>query len=277
MRSPIKNYSVLYPVTLLGAAVLLFTATAAHAQTNLVADGSFESTPIGQNQFTPAWPLVSGSDGNSDYGVATAGGGHELAEQGTNYAYFRGHPTDNSQDCLGIYVNLTVGALYHISYWEGTDGPLTNGAAMWAQIGADYGLSSSDVPLPPFFPHSATALSYQEFSTNWMANSANPILSFHGVNATNGLAVTNGILLDNVSMVLAYPPLKATAPNPGSLVFNWPFTNSPNSPYRLQSSTNLLSTNWTTLASVPVNVGTNNQITLTIPTNSALFYRLTLP
>jgi hypothetical protein len=274
-----KNYSVKYLVTTLGAtvsaAVSLFvlTAMAAQAQTNLVVNGSFEMGPDGQNQFT-AWPLVAGSDGNSDYGVATATGGYEMAEQGTNYAYFRGHPTDNSQDCLGQYVNLTVGALYHISYWEGTDGPLTNGAAMWAQIGADYGLSSSDVPLPPFFPHSATALPYQEFSTNWIANSDNPILSFHGVNATNGLAVTNSILLDNVSMVLTYPPLKPAYSKPDSLVFTWPFTNSP---YRLQSSTSLLSANWTTLTNVPVNVGSNNQITLTLPTNGALFYRLTLP
>jgi hypothetical protein len=203
VRIPMKNYLVRYLVTTFGAAVSLFVLTAmvARAQTNLVADGSFESTPIGQNQFTTAWSLVAGADNNSDYGVATATGGHEIAEQGTNFAYFRGHPTDDSQDCLGQYVNLTVGALYHISYWMGTDGPLTNGAAMWAQIGASYGLSSSDVPLPPFFPHSATALPYQEFSTNWIANSGNPILSFHGINATNGLDVTNSILLDNVSMV----------------------------------------------------------------------------
>ena len=272
-----KHYFFKYLVTTLGATVSLFVLTTmvAQAQTNLVADGSFESTPIGEYQFTSAWSLVAGSDGNSDYGVATATGGYELAEQGTNYAYFRGHPTDNSQDCLGQYVTLTVGALYHISYWEGTDGPLTNGAAMWAQIGADYGLSSSDVPLPPFFPHSATALPYQEFSTNWIANSDNPILSFHGVNATNGLAVTNSILLDNVSMVLAYPPLTPAYSKPNSLVFTWPFINSP---YRLQSRTSLLSANWTTLTNVPVNVGSsNNQITLTLFTNNAMFYRLTLP
>lgn len=275
-----KSYSILYPVTTLtafGAAVSLFVLTAmvAQAQTNLVADGSFESTPIGQTQFTTAWSQVAGADNNSDYGVATAASGSGLAEQGTNYAYFRGHPTDNSQDCLGQYVTLTVGALYHISYWEGTDGPLTNGAAMWAQIGIDYGLSSRDAPLPPFFPHSAVALPYQEFSTNWVANMANPTLSFHGVNATNGLAVTNSILLDNVSMVLAYPPLTTALSQPNSLVFTWPFTNSP---YRLQSSTNLLSTNWTTLPNAPVNVGSsNNQITLTLPANTVTFYRLTLP
>ena len=269
---------VIHRVAMLGAAVLLCTipAIVTRAQTNLVSNGSFEMGPDGQNVFT-AWPLVAGSNGNSDYGVATATGGYEVAERGTNFAYFRGHPTDSSQDCLGTYVNLTVGALYRISYWLGTDGALTNGAAMWAQIGADYGLSSSDAPLPPFFPHSATALPYQEFSTNWMANSTSPILSFHGVNATNGLAVTNGILLDDVSMVLTYPPLKPVYAKPNSLVFTWPFTNSPSSPYRLQSSSNLLSANWTTLTNVPVNVGTNNQVTLTIPTNSALFYRLTLP
>ncbi|HXB60101.1 MAG TPA: hypothetical protein VNU95_11075 [Candidatus Acidoferrales bacterium] len=272
-----NNYSIRYLITAFAVALLFLVLMVmlAQAQTNLVADGSFEATPIGEYQFTSAWSLVAGSDGNSDYGVATATGGYELAEQGTNYAYFRGHPTDNSQDCLGQYVTLTVGALYHISYWEGTDGPLTNGAAMYAQIGADYGLSSSDVPLPPFFPHSATALPYQEFSTNWIANSDYPILSFHGVNATNGLAVTNSILLDNVSMVLAYPPLKPAYSKPNSLVFTWPFTNSP---YRLQSCTSLLSANWTTLTNVPVNVGSsNNQITLTLSTNSAVFYRLTLP
>jgi hypothetical protein len=57
-------------------------------------------------------------------------------------------------------------------------------------------------------------------------------------------------------------------------VFAWPFTNSP---YRLQSSSSLLSANWTNLTNAPVNVGTNNQITIAISTNKALFYRLTLP
>jgi hypothetical protein len=274
-----KNYSIKHLVTTLGttvsAAVSLFVLTAlvAQAQTNLIVNGSFEMGPDGQNQFTD-WPLVAGSDGNSDYGVATATGGYELAEQGTNYAYFRGHPTDSSQDCLGQYVTLTVGALYHISYWMGTDGPLTNGAAMWAQIGVDYGLSSRDVPLPAFFPHSATALPYQEFSTNWIATNSYPILSFHGVNATNGLPVTNSILLDNVSMALTYPPLNSAYSQPNSFVFTWPYTNSP---YRLQSCTNLLSANWTTLTNVPANVGSSNQIILTMSTNRSLFYRLTLP
>jgi hypothetical protein len=268
---------VIHRVAMLGAAVLLCTipAIVTRAQTNLVSNGSFEMGPDGQNQFT-SWPLVNGASDHSDYGVAAATS-YDAAEQGTNFAYFRGHPTDSSQDCLGTYVSLTVGAIYHISYWLGTDGPLTNGAAMWAQIGAAYGLDPSDAPLPPFFPHSATALPYQEFSTNWMATMASPTLSFHAINATNGVAVTNGILLDNVSMVLTYPPLKPTYSKPNSLVFTWPFTNSPSSPYRLQSSTNLLSANWTTLTNVPVNVGTNNQITLTVSTNRSMFYRLTLP
>ena len=271
-----KNHSLSFRVRIFGAAVSLFVLTAivAKAQTNLVADGSFEQGPIGQNQFTANWGWVAGSDKNSDFGVATATGGHEMAEQGTNFAYFRGHPTDNSQDCLGTAVNLTVGALYHISYWLGTDGPLTNGAAIWIQIGASFGLSPGDVPLPSFFPYSATALPYQEFSTNWIATSTSPIFSFHGINATNGLAVTNGILLDNVSMVLTYPPLTAAFSRPDSLVFTWPFTNSP---YRLQSNTSLLSNNWATVTNLPVNVGINNQITLSIPTNQSSFYRLMLP
>jgi hypothetical protein len=271
-------YPLMHRAAMFTAVVSLcvMPALVTQAQTNLVANGSFEMGPDGQNQFT-GWPLVNGASDNSNYGVTKATSGFEMAEQGTNFAYFRGHPTDDSQDCLGTYVNLTVGALYHISYWMGTDGPLTNGAALWGQIGPDYGLNSSDPPLPPFFPHSATALPYREFSTNWMATITSPVLSFHGINATNGVAVTNGILLDNISMVLTYPPLKSAYSKPKSLVFTWPFTNNPSSPYRLQSSTNLLSTSWTTLTNVPANVGTNNQITLTIPTNNALYYRLTLP
>ncbi len=245
----------------------------ARAQSNLVVNGSFEAGPTGQNVFTN-WGWVAGSDGNSDFGVVRATGGNEVAEQGNYFAYFRGHPTDDSQDCLGTGLALKVGGLYNISYWLGTDGALTNGATMWAQIGTSFGLSPQCVALPTFFPNSATALPYQKISTNWIATNASVILSFHGINATNGLAVTNGILLDNVSVVLIYPPLKLTYSKPGSLVFNWPFTNSP---YRLQSSASLFSTNWGTLTNAPVNVGTNNQITIAISTNHALFYRLTLP
>lgn len=244
----------------------------ARAQTNLVVNGSFEAGPAGQNQFT-GWGWVAGADNGSYFGVAQSTGGNEVAEQGDYFAYFRGHPTDNSQDCLGTGVALRVGGLYNISYWLGTDGALTNGAAMWAQIGTLFGLSPQCAALPPFFPDSATALPYQKLSTNWIATNDSVILSFHAINATNGLAVTNGILLDNVSVVLVYPPLNLTYSQP-SLIFTWPFTNSP---YRLQSSTSLFSTDWTTLTNTPVNIGTNNQITLTIPTNNALFYRLTLP
>lgn len=271
-----KTFSfVRYLGTPARAAVLICLAFAgfARGQTNLVVNGSFEAGPAGQNQFT-GWGWVAGSDGNSDFGVAQSAGGSELAEQGSYFAYFRGHPNDASQDCLGTDLTLKVGGLYTISYWLGTDGALTNGAAMWAQIGTSFGLSPQCAPLPTYFPNAATALPYQKLSTNWIATNASVILSFHGINATNGLAVTNGILLDNVSVVLNYPPLKLTCSPLGPLVFTWPFTNSP---YRLQSSSSLLSTNWTTLTNVPANVGTNNQITLAISTNIAQFYRLTLP
>lgn len=241
--------------------------------TNLVANGSFEAGPTGEGKFTD-WGWLGGADNNSDYGVARATGGFEIAEQGTNFAYFRGHPTDDSQDCLGTIVTLKIGAIYNISYWMATDGPLTNGAAMWAQIGNDFGLNPQDTALPGFFPNSSAALRYQNFSTNWVATIATPILSFHGINATNGVAVTNGILLDNVSVVLTYPPLKLNYSRPNSLIFTWPSTNGP---YRLASNPSLNSTNWTTLTNVPANVGADDRITITLPTNAALFYRLTVP
>jgi hypothetical protein len=99
-------------------------------------------------------------------------------------------------------------------------------------------------------------------------------LSFHAVNATNAIAATNAILLDNVSVVQTYPPMNFSLTPSNTLLFSWPFTNSP---YRLQSNPSLGPTNWVTLTNVPFNAGSNNQIALTISTNKAAFYRLTLP
>jgi len=263
----------------LGAILLLpillaLTTLPALSQSNLVANGSFEAGPLGQATFT-SWGWLGPADSFSNYGVASATGGFEVAQQGANFAYFRGHPTDNSQDCLGTTLNLKVGGIYNISYYLGTDGPLTNGAAMWVVIGPTFGIDLSvDQQLTAYFPHTNTALPYQKFSTNYIASETTPILSFHGINATNGVAVTNGILLDNVSLVLTYPALHLAWSPPHSLIFTWPFTNSP---YRLQAATNVMATNWTTLTNIPVNVGTNNQTTLLTSTNRMLFYRLTLP
>lgn len=251
-----------------------FSDVALRAQTNLVANGSFEAGPAGRNTFTD-WPLVAGASNNSNYGVTTNSTPPDVAEQGSYFAYFRGHPTDSSQDCLGTYVSLKVGGIYTISYYLGTDGPLTNGAAMWAQIGPSYGLDpGDDVILTAYFPNSAGALPYQKFSTNYVADSTYPILSFHAVNATNGIAATNAILLDNISVVQTYPPLNFSLTSSNTLIFSWPFINSP---YRLQANASLATTNWVMLTNVPVNVGSNNQMALPLSTNTMAFYRLTLP
>jgi len=247
---------------------------AARAQTDLVANGSFEAGPAGEREFTD-WGWLGPADNNSNYGVAQSSVYPDVAAQGDYYAYFRGHPTDNSQDCLGTTVHLTVGALYNISYYLGTDGStLGTGAAMWAVIGTSFGIDlTQDIMLTAFFPDSSNAIPYQRFSTNYLATTASPILSFHGINATNGIAATNAILLDNVSMTLTYPPLSLRFSPPNSLVFNWPFTNSP---YRLQAIASLTATNWVTLTNVPANAGTNSQVVLAAPA-SQQFWRLTLP
>ncbi len=256
------------------AFALLSLTSSALAQTNLVANGSFEAGPPGQGQFTDWWWLGP-ADNFSNYGVVQSGAPPRVAEQGSYYAYFRGHPTDNSQDCLGTSVNLKVGGLYDISYYLGTEGSTFNtGAAMWVVIGSSFGIDlSQDIMLTAWFPNSSNALPYQKFSTTYLATNPTPILSFHGINATNGLSVTNGILLDNVSVTLTYPPLRLSHSPPNTLLFNWPFTNSP---YRLQSKPSLSATNWVTLTNVPASVGTNNQIILSATTNLQ-FYRLTLP
>jgi hypothetical protein len=268
------KYKFELKVTVVVGLLVSVAAGRAPAQTNLVSNGDFEKGPAGEGQFSD-WGSLGPADNFSHYGVSQSTTYPEMAEHGNYFAYFRGHPTDNSQDCLGTTVNLKVGALYNISYYLATDGStLGSGAAMWVVIGTSFGIDlSQDIMLTSFYPNSSNALPYQKFTTTYQAKTASPILSFHGINATNGMATTNGILLDNVSVTLTYPPLSLSLSPPNSLKFRWPFTNSP---YRLQANTSLTSTNWVTMTNLPVNVGTNSQVILPA-TASQQYFRLTLP
>ena len=248
-----------------------FSAGAVFAQQNLIVNGSFESGGAGIENF-PGWDAIGPADNNSNYGVAQSSVSPDVAEQGNFFAYFHGHPTDSSQDCLGQTVHLTVGAQYTISYYLATDGTtLGSGAAMYVVIGTSFGIDySQDVLLTAYLPNASNAIPYQKFTTNITATSSSEILSFHGFNATSA------ILLDNVSMTLAVPPapqLNLNVSPSNTLYFTW---TSPTTGYLLQSNASLGTTNWVTLTNTPVTAGSSNQIVLPAPASN-VFYRLTLP
>jgi hypothetical protein len=145
---------------------------------------------------------------------------------------------------------------------------------MWSVIGPSFGIDYSvDMSLAAFYPNSSSAIPYQLFSTNYLATSSQPVLSFHGINATNGATAKGGIFLDNVSMTLIYPPLSIRLSSANTLTFTWPYIDSP---YRLSTADSLASTNWTIINTTPANVGTNSQVSLSA-SSGAHFYRLTLP
>ena len=247
------------------------SAGSVFAQQNLIVNGSFESGGAGITHF-PGWDAIGPADNNSDYGVAQSSVPPDVAEQGNFFAYFHGHPTDSSQDCLGQTVHLTVGAQYTISYYLATDGStLGSGAAMYVVIGTSFGIDySQDLLLTDYEPNSSNALPYQKFTTTITATNASEILSFHGFDATSS------ILLDNVSMTLVVPSpprlsLKLAPTN--MLLFTW---TAPTNGYRLQANSSLTTTNWVTLTNTPVTVGSSNQIFLPAPARNML-YRLTLP
>jgi hypothetical protein len=251
--------------------VLGLSAGAVFAQQNLLVNGSFESGTPGYDHF-PGWDQNGPADNNSDYGVAAASVSPDVAEQGTNYAYFHGNPTDGSQDCLGQTLNLTVGAQYTISYYLGTDGStLGSGCAMYVVIGKSFGIDySQDMQLTDYEPNSSNALPYQKFTTTITATNTDPILSFHGFSADSA------ILLDNVTMTLVVPspPQLSVKPAPtNTLVFTW---TAPTNGYRLQANGSLSTTNWTTLTNAPATAGSSNQIVLPVPASN-VFYRLMLP
>lgn len=248
---------------------LCLSAWTAFAQTNLIINGGFEAGPAGVQDFTD-WGWLGPAGNNSNYGVAQSSASPDVAEQGSYYAYFHGHPTDGSQDCLGETVHMKVGAQYAISYYLATDGTtLGSGAAMWVDMGTSFGIDpSQDIQLTAFMPNSSSALPYQKFSTIYTATNASPILSFHGIDATSS------ILLDNVSVTLYYPPVSLGLSRTNTLVFTWPSTNAV---YRLQAIPSLGPTNnWATVTNIPVIVGSNNQVVLP-RLASQQFYRLTLP
>jgi hypothetical protein len=249
--------------------LLGLTTTAAFAQQELIINGSFESGAQATMQGLPGWYEIGPADNNSDYGVAQSSVYPDVAEQGDFYAFFHGHPTDGSQDCLGQSVNLTVGAQYTISYYLATDGTtLGSGAAMYVVIGTSFGIDYTyDVPLTTYWPNSSNALPYQKFTSTITATNSSEILSFHGIDATSS------ILLDNVSMMLAGPPLNLAVSPSNTLVFTW---TAPTTGYRLQANASLSTTNWVTLTNAPDSVGSNNQIIVPAPASNQ-FYRLTSP
>jgi hypothetical protein len=247
------------------------SAGAVFARQNLIVNGSFESGGAGIQNF-PGWNLIGPADNNSDYGVAQSSVPPDVAEQGNFYAYFHGHPTDGSQDCLGQTINLTVGAQYTISYYLATDGTtLGSGAAMYVAIGTSFGLDySQDMLLTAYLPNSSNAIPYQLFTTTVTATNASEILAFHGFDATSA------ILLDNVSMTLAVPSapqLNLSLSPTHKMVFTW---TSPTNGFRLQANSSLGTTRWLTLTNAPVAIGSSNQIVLPAPASN-LFYRLALP
>jgi hypothetical protein len=257
-------------VILLVGLSLGFLTDAAFARQELISNGSFESGARSNMDGLPGWGWVGPADNNSDYGVAESSAYPDTAELGSFYAYFHGHPTDGSQDCLGQTVSLTVGAQYTISYYLATDGTtLGSGAAMYVVIGTSFGIDySQDVLCTAYLPNSSNAIPYQRFTTNITATMPSEILSFHGIDASSS------ILLDNVSMTPVEPPapLNLSLSPTNTLVFTW---TTPTAGYLLQANTSLSTTNWVTLTNAPVTVGSNNQIVLPMPA-SPQFYRLTL-
>lgn len=246
-----------------------FAAGALYGQVNLILNGSFEvGGKTGVWNF-PDWDQIGPASNHSDYGVAQSSGSADMAEQGNFFAYFHGHPTDNSQDCLGQTVHWTVGADYTISYSLGTDGPTTGaGAAMWVVVGTSFGIDlNQDVMLTAYLPNSSTALPYRRFTTNYTARAATEILSFHAVDAASS------ILLDDVSVTLAAPRLELGYGLTNTLIFSW--TLGANG-FRLQSSPSLDAVRWATLTNVPTPTASGYRLILPA-TAGRQFYRLTLP
>jgi hypothetical protein len=258
-------------ISTVGLVLGLSTATA-FARQELIANGSFESGAQTTMSGLPGWGWIGPADNNSDYGVAQSSVSPDVAEAGNFYAYFHGHPTDSSQDCLGQSVHLTVGAQYTFSCYLATDGAtLGSGALMYVLIGTSFGIDySQDVLLTAYLPNSSNALPYQKFTTNFTATTSTEILAFHGVDATSS------ILLDNVSLTPAIapaPPLTLSLSPTNTLVFTWPTSTNG---YHLQANVSLATTNWVTLTNTALTVGSNLQIVLPPPASNQ-FYRLTVP
>ncbi len=104
-----KNITIKINAVISAVGLMLgLSADGVFAQQNLIINGSFESGGQAGIQVFPGWDLVGPADNYSDYGLAQSSVYPEVAEQGRFYAYFHGHPTDGSQDCLGQTVSLTV-------------------------------------------------------------------------------------------------------------------------------------------------------------------------
>ena len=174
---------------------LVLSSSSACAQQNLIVNGSFESGAQAGVEHFPGWDLIGPASNNSNYGTAQSGEAPDVAQQGSFYAYFHGHPTDSSQDCLGQTLNLIAGQQYTISYYLATGGPT---------LGVSVTVAAPPAPrLDLSLSRTHTLVFTWTFPTNGYRLQANTSLG-----TTNWVALTNAPLTlgSTNQIVLPAPP-----------------------------------------------------------------------
>ena len=188
-------------------AILLAAATAAHANMNLLVDGSFESgpaitgiTPLGPGDL-PGWTL-SGSDPWFWYMSST--GGYGTAEDGSKFI-------NVTSPSLSQAFAVTAGTTYNVSYYEalrqdGAGQPDTLQTIISLAAGSATGVTSQLANNP--LTNNSSNPNWELFTFNFTPNtSTTATLSF---NLNNGAGYP---VLDNVSVTAL-----TASPEPSSFI-----------------------------------------------------------
>lgn len=172
------------------AAALALCASAAHADTNLVSNGSFEANQLGSG----SWTVFA-----NPVGWTTSGGSLELrnnvagsAQDGNMYAELDGY----GNMAISQTLSTVVGQTYTLSFWfsDRTGVAVDSNGISWS-VGALSGLVNG--------PYNGTGNNvWQQFTTTFTATSTSTVLSFAGAGTSDSL----GSSLDNISVTAVPEP-----------------------------------------------------------------------
>jgi len=176
------------------AAVLLASSTAFAAGSELVTNGSFESTQLSNGTWSlftslPGWS-VAGGEGKVELRNNVAGS----AQDGVMYAELDG----NTNVSISQTLATTIGQVYTLSFWYSSR---VNVALSSQGIQWDVGSLTGSVDTSGAVNTTGNNV-WQNFTTTFVANSLSTTLSFAAIGKSDSL----GTSLDNVSVKAASVP-----------------------------------------------------------------------
>lgn len=191
---------------IIALAALAALSAGASAATNLITNGSFESTVVNAGSWNtynsvPGWTITTAAGPASSHGLEIRNDVVGIAEDKNNFIELDGYENDKISQTL---TGLVVGATYELSFWYSDRTGVAGSSQGWqASIGTGVGAFGAYEKGTSF--NTSGGNQWREFTAIFTANSKSETFSLWGIGTSDSL----GTSIDNISVI--------AVPEPGTL------------------------------------------------------------